>query len=235
MNLVANKTYSTNKTRGWFKNVLTARTESDNELVLLQEGSEDESIGVNTDSPKLDYDLLEQDKTALDLILAVENLLNDRQLFQFKSKDTEDQLYSANETINRLKNELSKREHQSLEKEKEFRSLEDKLTNKQMSYDQLLEDYKDFQSTSNSGIENLKFQLEKERNKYFQLNEEFSKHQYDAMQKAKELEEKLRDSEAENLKISSQYQKVMEEKAQLLQSVTDFTERMSFSFSPPSE
>lgn len=232
---MANKTYSTNKTRGWFKNVLTARTESDSELILLQEGSEDEITGMSADSPKLDYALLEQDKTALDLVLAVENLLNDRQLFQFKSKDTEDQLYNANETINRLKNELSKREHLILEKEKEFRSLEDKLTSKQMSYDQLLEDYKDYQSTSNSGIENLKFQLEKERNKYSQLNEEFSKHQYDSMQKTKELEEKLRDSEAENLKISSQYQKVMEEKAQLLQSVTDFTERMSFSFSPPSE
>lgn len=235
MNLVANKTYSTNRTRGWFKNVLTARTEEDNDPILLQEGTEEESTGISTDSSKLDYAVLEQDKTALDLVLAVENLLNERQLFQFKSKDTEDQLYNANETTNRLKNELSKREHQIIEKEKEFKSLEDKLTSKQMSYDQLLEDYKDYQSTSNSGIENLKFQLEKERNKYFQLSEEFSKHQYDSMQKTKELEEKLRDSEAENLKISSQYQKVMEEKAQLLQSVTDFTERMSFSFSPPSE
>ncbi len=232
---MADKTNSSNKTRGWFKNVLTARTESESDLMILQEDSEIEPTDTSTDSSKLDYELLKQDKTAFDLVVAVENLLNDRQLFQFKSKDTEDQLFNANETINRLKNELSKREHLILEKEKEFRSLEDKLTSKQMSYDQLLEDYKDYQSSSNSGIENLKYQLEKERNKYFQLNEEFTKHQYDSMQRTKDLEEKLRDSEAENLQISSQYQKVMEEKAQLLQSVTDFTTRMSFSFSPPSE
>ncbi|OAB45967.1 hypothetical protein [Paenibacillus glacialis] len=228
------KINSSNKTRGWFKNVLSVRTESENDLMVIHEGSEVENSEASTDPSKLDYELLKQDKTAFDLVVAVENLLNDRQLFQFKSKDTEDQLLNANETINRLKNELSKREHLILEKEKEFRSLEDKLTSKQMSYDQLLEDYKDYQSTSNSGIENLKYQLDKERNKYIQLNEEFSKHQYDSMQKTKELEEELRDSEAENLNISSQYHKVMEEKAQLLQSVTDFTTRMSFSFSPPS-
>ena len=232
---MADNTNSTTKTRGWFKNVLSARTESESNHMIMQEDVEIEPVETSNDSSKLDYELLKQDKTAFDLVVAVENLLNDRQLFQFKSKDTEDQLFNANESINRLKNELSKRDHLILEKENEVSNLEDKLTSKQMSYDQLLEDYKDFQSSSNSGIENLKYQLEKERNKYVQLSEEFTKHQYDSMQKTQELEEKLRDSEAENLNISSQHHKILEEKAQLLQSVTDFTTRMSFSFAPPTE
>ena len=235
MNIVTNKPNSSTKTRGWLKNVLTARSESGNELISSQEVSEGELTGTDVDSSKVDFSFLDQDKTALDLVVAVENLLNDRQLSHFKSKDTEDQLSSANETINRLKNDLNKKEHMILEKEKEFRILEDKLTSKQMSYDQLLEDYKDYQSSSNTGIENLKYQLEKERSKYSLINEEFAKHQYDSMQKIKELEETIRDSEAENAQISSQFQKVMEEKTQLLQTVTDFTQRMSFSFSPPSE
>ncbi|WP_438347241.1 hypothetical protein ACP8HI_16215 [Paenibacillus sp. FA6] len=232
---MVNKPNSSTKTRGWLKNVLTARSESVNELISPQEVSEGDPLGADVDSSKIDFSLLEQDKTAFDLVIAVENLLNDRQLSQFKSKDTEDQLSSANETINRLKNDLSKKEHMILEKEKEFRLLEDTLTSKQMSYDQLLEDYKDYQSSSNTGIENLKNQLEKERSKYSRLSEEFTQHQYDSMQKIKELEETIRDSEAENAQISSQFQKIMEEKTQLLQNVTDFTERMSFSFSPPSE
>ncbi|OAB77853.1 hypothetical protein [Paenibacillus crassostreae] len=230
-----NKPYSTNKTRGWLKNVLTARSEVENELVTSHNGSEDEPNVLDVESSKLDFASLEQDKTAYDLIIAVENLLNDRQLSQFKSNDIEDQLSNANETINRLKNDLNKKEHLILEKEKEFRIIEEKLTSKQMSYDQLLEDYKDYQSSTNTGIENLKYQLEKERSKYTRLNEEFTKQQYDSMQKIKELEEMVRDSEAENTQVTNQYNKVVEEKAQLLKTVTDFTERMSFSFSPPSE
>jgi chromosome segregation ATPase len=234
MNVMTNKPYSTNKPRGWLKNILNDRTESKIVLNYSQEDSEGEPAD-NVNSSKLDFSFLEQDKTALDIVVAVENLLNDRQLSQFKSKDTEDQLSNATETINRLKNELNKKEHMILEKEKEFRTLEDKLTSKQMSYDQLLEDYKDYQGSTNTSIENLKYQLEKERNKYSQLNDEFSKHQYDSIQKFKELEETLRDTGAENTQISSQYQKVLEEKTELLKTVTDFTERMSFSFSPPSK
>ena len=234
MNVMTNKPYSTNKPRGWLKNILNDRTESKIVLNYSQEDSEGEPAD-NVNSSKLDFSFLEQDKTALDIVVAVENLLNDRQLSQLKSKDTEDQLSNATETINRLKNELNKKEHMILEKEKEFRTLEDKLTSKQMSYDQLLEDYKDYQGSTNTSIENLKYQLEKERNKYSQLNDEFSKHQYDSIQKFKELEETLRDTGAENTQISSQYQKVLEEKTELLKTVTDFTERMSFSFSPPSK
>ncbi|MHA0856669.1 hypothetical protein ACH8E3_07280 [Paenibacillus sp. CMAA1364] len=232
---MANKPYTNNKSRGWFKNVLTARSQSEYESKSSIEGSEDDWKASEADTLNDDFLFLEQDKTALDLVVAVENLLNDRQLSQFKRTDTEEQLLNANETINRLKNDLNKKEHMILEKEKEFRLLEDKLTSKQMSYDQLLEDYKDYQSSSNTGIENLKYQLEKEKGKYSRLNEESTKHQYDNMQKIKELEEMIRDSAVENVHISSQLQKVMEEKAQLLQTVTDFTERMSFTFSPPSE
>ncbi|MCJ8012053.1 hypothetical protein MUG84_09890 [Paenibacillus sp. KQZ6P-2] len=226
----------TNKTRGWLKNILNARTGSPAAAPLDSQGEmETDEVESLQGSHEADFSLLEQDKVALDLVVAVENLLNDRQLASFKIKDNEQQLQNANESINRLKNELSKKEHFILEKEKEFRSLEDKLTHKQMSYDQLLEDYKEYQNSSNSGIENLKYQLEKERNKYVKLNDEFSHYQYESMKKAKELEERIRDLESENQKVESQYQKVLEEKNHLLQTISDFTARMNFSLTPPSE
>ncbi|MDR0271626.1 hypothetical protein [Paenibacillus sp.] len=224
------------KSRGWLKNLLYARTEP---TVIapfdVQEDTELDGVEPIHGTQEPDFSLLEQDKVALDLVVAVENLLNDRQLASFKFKDSEQQLLSANESINRLKNELSKKEHFILEKEKEFRNLEDKLTNKQMSYDQLLEDYKDYQNSSNSGIENLKYQLEKERNKYVKINDEFSHYQLDSMKKVKELEEKIRDLDSENQKVESQFQKVLEEKNHLLQTISDFTSRMNFSLTPPSE
>ena len=58
----------------------------------------------------------------------------------------EEQLHNANESINRLKQDQLKKEQLLREKNKEIRSLEDILTSKQMSYEQLLEDYKEYQS-----------------------------------------------------------------------------------------
>lgn len=225
------------KTRGWLKNLLTARSETASETAAaeIQAITENEAEPAVPASSDAELSLLDQDKAALDLIVAVENMLNDRQLTAFRLKDHEEQLQNAYDTINRLKNEMSKKEHAILEKEKEFRNLEDKLTQKQMSYDQLLEDYKEYQNSASSGMENLKYQLEKERNKYAKLNEEFSQYQHESVRKTKELDEKIRDLESENQKVESQYQKVLEEKNHLLQTISDFTARMNFSLTPPTE
>lgn len=229
---MTDRPHSAGKAKGWLKNALTARTQSYRQAEFSSEAEIQSSLA---EHPASEISLLDQDKAALDLVVAVENLLNDRQLIHFKSKDIEQQLANANEDISRLKNDLMKKEQLIADREQEFRLLEDKLTAKQMGYDQLLEDYKEFQNASNSGIDNLKYQLEKERNKYAKLHEDSHRFQQDSLQRTKELEEKLRDAEAENLQLASQYQKVTEEKTKLLQSVTDFTARMAFSLSPPSE
>jgi chromosome segregation ATPase len=159
-------------------------------------------------------------------------MLNDRQLTEYKNKDLEDQLYSSNELINRLKHDLMKKDQHILEKNKEINALEGKLTKKQMSYDQLIEDYKDYQNTSKNEFEKISNLLEKEISKYEKLNDLSTKTQYQNMIKIKDLEERIRDLEVENQKYAEQYQKINDEKNELLQSINDFTERMSFSFSP---
>lgn len=222
--------------KGWFKGVLSARSDEATNEQSEYEGPELPADGNATEaandivSYKNIFTRENQDKVTLDLVVAVENMLNDRQILLFKNKGLSEQLQDALETIQRLKNEQLQRDQQIQNYEKEIYSLEDKLTNKQMSYDQLIEDYKEYQSSSNASIENLKFQLEKEQSKYGKLNEELTRLQFQQMQQTKELEEKLRDLEAENQKINEQYKKLSEEKAQLLHTINDFTARMSFSF-----
>lgn len=99
-----------------------------------------------------------------------------------------------------------------------------------MSYDQLLEDYKEYQLTHNLEYDKLVNQLETEKAKYNKLYEESSKIQTQQMQKISELEERIRNLEIENQKYKEQYEKIVEEKAQLMKTISDFTERMSFSF-----
>lgn len=173
-----------------------------------------------------------QDKISLDLIVAVENMLKDRQLVRYKNSDLDKRLQEANETINRYKHDLEKRDQLIQEKNKEIQGLESSLTNKQMSYDQLLEDYKEYQQNSNNEYEQLSNQLETSQDKYNKLTEEFTNHKYENMMKINELEEKIRSMEIENKKYASQYQQIVDEKNELMQTINDFTQRMSFSFSP---
>ena len=173
-----------------------------------------------------------QDKHSLDLIVAVENLLKDRQLVRIKLSDLAKRLLEANESIGRYKQDLENREQLLHEKNKEIQTLENSLTNKQMSYDQLLEDYKEYQLNSNSEYEKVTSLLETEQNKYNTLNEEFTNSKFKHMEKVNELEEKIRNMEAENKKYATSYQQIVEEKNQLMKTINEFTERMSFSFTP---
>ena len=213
----------------WFKGVLSNEniTEKQQEGEILIEENLVQSL-VESNHAILAKD--NQDKIALDVIVSLENIIKDRQLLTYKNKGIEEQLQAANETINRFKQDQIKSEQQLQEKNREIRDLENNLTNKQMSYDQLLEDYKEFQQTSKLEYEKISNQLENQITKYNMLYEESSNTQYQSMLKINSLEEKIRNLEIENEKYTEQYQKIANEKADLMKTINDFTERMSFSF-----
>lgn len=173
-----------------------------------------------------------QDKIALDVIVSIENILKERQLLAYKNEAMMDQINAANETIYRLKRETLKKDQLLQDKSKEIRELESTLTNKQMSYDQLLEDYKEFQLSSNLEYDKISNQLETEKAKHNKLYEESTKIQASQNLKINELEGLIRNLEIENQKYAEQYDKISNEKAELMKSINDFTERMSFSFAP---
>ncbi|WP_096186460.1 coiled-coil domain-containing protein [Evansella halocellulosilytica] len=228
-----------NKSRGWLKGVLSNPNENDQhrEHAGEQVGrEEDEPNNINhpesAEYPNNNnlFSKENQDKISLDLIVALENMLNDRQLILHNKKGLEDKLESANESIHRLKHDLTKKDQLIQDKSEEIHQLETNLTNKQMSYDQLLEDYKDYQYSSKNDYEKLSNQLEKEINKYNRLNEESKNNQYESMLKIKDLEEKVRELEVENEKHEEQFQQLQDEKNELIGTINDFTERMSLSF-----
>lgn len=204
-----------------------AKIMKEEQLITMEESDEKGLQNTNTLFSKDS-----QDKVVLDSIVSLENMIKDRQLLLYKNKDIDNQLFSANETISRTKQDLMKKEQILLEKNKEIRGLETNLTNKQMGYDQLLEDYKEYQNTSNTEYGNISIQLDTEINKYNKLNEELISYQYQSMLKINELEEKVRILTIENQQFEQQYRKVVDEKADLMKTINDFTDRMSFSLSP---
>ncbi|MNI10260.1 hypothetical protein D3C73_633640 [compost metagenome] len=231
-----------NKSMGWFKGVLSNQNElsqtskeehppTEYGPVETEFSNKDTSIPSDNSSKKYILSKENLDKVSLDLIVSIENMLNERQLMAFKNEDLDNQLQASTETIDRLKYDLVKKEQLIQDKNKEVHSLESTLTNKQMSYDQLLEDYKEYQNTANLDFDKVSTQLEKEINKYNLLKEESASIQYQNMLNIRELEEKIRDLETENKKFEAQCAKITAEKTELMKTIQDFTERMSFSFS----
>lgn len=230
------------KGTGWFKSILSKQNQMENISVEQKEIITDIIIDrpsmiteeveqLVTDNNKKIFSKDNQDKIVLDVMISIENMLTERQLVSYKNKGLEEQVNAANETISRFKHEQIKKDQLFQEKNKEIRELEITLTNKQMSYDQLLEDYKTYQLTSNMEYEKTSNQLEAEVSKYNKLYEEFENTQYHSMLKTNELEDKIRILEIENQKYAEQHQKIVNEKAELMQTINDFTDRMSFSFS----
>ena len=172
-----------------------------------------------------------QDKLGLDVISTIEKLLKERQLTIFKNHALNEQVATSNENIQRLKHDLIKKDQLLQDKTKTIRDLEINLTNSQMSYDQLLEDYKEYQITSNIEYEKISNQLDTEKSKYEKLYEEATKNQAIQNNKIAELEDRIRKLDIENKKYIEQYEKISKEKGELLKSINDFTEKMAFSFS----
>lgn len=229
-----NKERPEKKGIGWFKGVRSNQGQLEQEVVEDQITATELVDEPKQTDPPNNHNLFSkdnQDKVTLDLIISLENMLQDRQLILYKNRGLEEQLSNANETINRLKQEQMKKEQLLQEKNKEIRTLESNLTNKQMAYDQLIEDYKEYQNNSNIEYEKISNRLETEINKYNKLYEEFTNGQYQSMLKINELEEKIRNLEIVNQRYIEQHQKILDEKTELIQTINDFTERMSLSFS----
>ncbi|MFO1442318.1 hypothetical protein KDN24_03575 [Bacillus sp. Bva_UNVM-123] len=229
------------KSKGWLKGVLSTRSQVEQmnnedlettEFIDEQPNSIEEYESAAPLNNKQLFSKDNQDKVALDLILSLENMLNDRQLIQFKNKGLKEQLDSSNETISRLKYDIAKKEQLLQDKSLEINTLESNLTNKQMNYDQLLEDYKDYQYNAKNDFDKISNKLEIEITKYNKLNEEYIHTHHQNMLKIKELEERIRELEIENHQYADQYARVVNEKTELMNTVNDFAERMSFSFAP---
>lgn len=232
------------KRLGWFKNPLSNQSEMEQreespEMVVEDLPAENEKVEeqetvqpIKAEEESFIFSRDQQDKVAMDVIVSIENIIKDRQLLSYKYNALVEQLENANQIINRLKRDQLKKDQIIQEKTKEIRDMEISLTNKQMSYDQLLEDYKEYQLKHNLEYDKLTNQLETEKAKYNKLFEESARIQSQQVQKINELEERIRTLEIENQRYLEQYEKIVEEKAQLMKTISDFTERMSFSFSP---
>ncbi len=119
------------------------------------------------------------------------------------------------------------------EKNKEIESLKEKMSIQKMNYDQLAEDYKEYRNQSASSVDEFKYKLQSEQDKYRQLNKDYDNYRFETIKQNKILQDLLREKEAENNQLVERIKKIQEEKRNLVETIHEFTDRMSGSIMPP--
>ncbi|MBM7570448.1 hypothetical protein [Aquibacillus albus] len=224
------KNNGNSKLINWFK-----KTESESDRVIeeyeeqteKEEKDDDTAIHLPNSHETTNFDALLQDRVSMDLMNSVEQILHNRQLIISKNTDLEEQVDHNMNYISNLKAETEQRDRKISNLERTIRDFENRLMNKQLNYDQLLEDYEDYQSNAKSQIESLKREISKEQDKYSKIQQQFHTYQEDSLQLKRDLEEKIRTLEVDNETLEQRFDATLKEKNKLLQLINDFTSRMT--------
>ncbi|MBY9077932.1 hypothetical protein KIH86_10360 [Paenibacillus sp. HN-1] len=172
------------------------------------------------------------DKQSLDLVFAVEQMVQAKQRVEESHNELQDRLNYANGNIERLNRDLKHLNKVIEDREKSILELERKLTEKNLKVDQMMEDYRELQTALSDQTEELKSLNELERQKYEALLQKNNELQAEKNRKISDLEEKIGKLEIEYTHMKQKFEVQREEKAYLVNIVNDFTTRMTAPFSP---
>ncbi|WP_170158473.1 hypothetical protein [Aquisalibacillus elongatus] len=175
-------------------------------------------------------DYRKKDKIALDLLVAVDQMMSDRDLVKQNLDEVKDRLKHSDDYVNKLTQEKTQLQKTVEEKDDEIGQLEDQITNRSLKYDQLMEDYQEMQMRLTHEIEELKNNINIEEERYIKLNEAYEREQMENISKVQKLEDKIRELDTKNENLQKKYYKIREENSYLLGMFKDFNNRMSSSF-----
>ncbi|WP_271750979.1 hypothetical protein [Cohnella sp. JJ-181] len=170
------------------------------------------------------------DKKSLDLIFAVEQMIKDKQHIEMSHQDLQDRLSHANGQTDRLNRDLKNLGKVIEEREKSIAELEQRLIDKNLKVDQMMEDYRELHGTLSGEVEELKGMVELERQNYAGLLQKYNGMSTEKNRKIGELEEKNERLESELAQMKQKFEALRQEKTHLLTIVNDFTSRLSSPF-----
>lgn len=193
-----------------------------------------EQVDINNEPDQMPQptpkDYRQKDKVALDLLIAVDQMMSARDFLRQNVDDLKDRLKHSEDHIKKLTEEKVHLEQVIALKDSEIARLEDQIANRNLNYDQLMEDYQEMQSRLNYEIEELKNSIYIEQERYKKLNESYENLQIENISKVRQLEDKIRELETKNENLQNKYYKIREENVYLLGMFKDFNNRMSSSF-----
>lgn len=173
----------------------------------------------------------EKDTIVLDLVSAVEQLIRVRHISEKSLKELQKRHHHAQGQIESLQKEITLVRKALENKEKEVIEWESRITDKNMTIEQLMEDYNMLQANVTNEIRELKNAYEIERGKNQQAQEQNLKESMENITMLKKNEEAIVSLKTENENLKKSYDNIRKENAYMVSIVNDFTNRMSLSFS----
>lgn len=167
------------------------------------------------------------DKRSLDLVFAVEQVIQARQHADRNIHELQDRLTHSSGHVDRLNREVKALNQVISDREKNILELERKLTDKNLKVDQAMEDYRELQGALTGEIDELKNAIELEQQKYGSLFQKHNEALADKIKTINEFEDKVNRLEVENTHLKQKYEAMREEKTYLANMISDFTSRMS--------
>ncbi|SEU11156.1 hypothetical protein [Paenibacillus sp. NFR01] len=170
------------------------------------------------------------DKKSLDLIFAVEQMIQARTHAETKSLELQDRLTHSNGSVERLNKDLKNLSKVIEEREKNIMELEQKLVEKNLKVDQVLEDYRELQAEMLTEADELRSTIDLEQQKYAHLVQKHNEAHAEKLKRINELEEKIGRLETENAHLKQKFETARQEKTYLANMIADFTNRMTVPF-----
>ncbi len=194
----------------------------DQDMELQQSGDKEEFASIMSSASKANMD-----KKSLDLVFAVEQIIQSRQHTELNMNELQDRLNHSNSYVERLNRDVRNLNKVIEEREKNIMELENKLVEKNLKVDQVMEDFRELQASMSSETDELKNVIDLERQKYSGLLQKHNEANAEKNLKINELEEKIGRLEVENTHLKQKYETMRQEKAYLANMISDFTSRMS--------
>lgn len=195
-----------------------AATDSPEEPAAAPEPSPQDSIFVQK---------ARMDKKSLDLVLAVEQMIQAKQHTEMQNSELHDRLTHAGGNIDRLNRDVKQLTRVIEEREKSILELEQKIVDKNMKVDQVVEDYRELERRLTAEIEELRSVIELEKQKYVSLQNKHNDALSEKNKRIHELEEKIGRQDVELQHMKQKYETTHQEKVYLANMINDFTNRMS--------
>lgn len=167
------------------------------------------------------------DKKSLDLVFAVEQMIQARQHMELNINELQDRLTHSGGHVERLTRDIKNLNKVIEERERSILELEHKLIEKNLKVDQVMEDYREQQILHANETEELKNVIDLEQQKYVNLLQKHNETHADKQKKINEQEEKIGRVEAEITHLRAKYEAMRQEKTYLANMISDFTNRMS--------
>ncbi len=174
--------------------------------------------------------LFADDRASRDLMLAVEQMILAKRLSDRNAVEKENRLNDLEDTVETITRDLSCTSASLTEKDELIKSLKEKLTDKNIQIDELLESCRHLQSEMADSVDQMKDSMETERKKYVGMYVQAQQDNAEALKTVKDKGQVISGLKAENESLRGQLARVRHENRYLMDIVKDFTDQLSVSF-----